>query len=257
MTKISGVIITFNEEKSIENCLKSLVGVVDEIVVIDSFSTDRTKEICKAYNVGVIQQKFLGFTDQKNFAMSKAKYDYVLSLDADEALSKQLSDEILKAKNNLEFDGYSFNRLNNYCGTWIKHSGWYPDNKIRLFNRKKAHWVGENNLHEIVILDDPKKHKHLKGDLLHWSYNSYGEHCVKINKYTDIAATAIANRKKKSSVFVIKAIVNPFWKFIKNYFIKLGFLDGFQGFVICIFTAYETFLKYAKVIQLQQRKINK
>lgn len=253
MTKISGVIITFNEEKHIERCILSLKDVVDEIVVVDSFSTDKTKEICQKYNTVFVEQKFLGFTDQKNFASDQASYDYVLSLDADEALSEELRTEILHAKQNLQFDGYSFNRLNNYCGKWIRHSGWYPDCKIRFFNRKKAKWVGENNLHEVVVLENPSSHQWLKGDLLHWSYDTYSQHCLKINKYTDIAAQAIASRKKKSSKFYFKVIFNPFWKFIKNYFVKRGFLDGFEGFVISVLTSFETFLKYIKVIQYQRK----
>jgi len=251
MTKISGVIITFNEEKFIENCIKSIIDVVDEIVVIDSFSIDKTKEICLKYGVRFIENPFEGFTTQKNFANDQARYDYVLSLDADEELSQELKQSILKAKENLNYDGYSFNRLNNYCGKWIKHSGWYPDSKIRLFNRNKAKWKGENNLHEIIVLDNPKSHNHLRGDLLHWAYTSYSEHCQKINKYTDMAARSMATRKK---VGYFRIMVNPFWKFIRNYFVKKGFLDGSQGFVISVFTAFETFLKYAKIKQLQNTK---
>ena len=251
MAKISGVIITFNEEKFIENCIKSIIDVVDEIVVIDSFSTDKTKEICLKYGVRFIENPFEGFTTQKNFANDQARYDYVLSLDADEELSQELKQSILKAKENLNYDGYSFNRLNNYCGKWIKHSGWYPDSKIRLFNRNKAKWKGENNLHEIIVLDNPKSHNHLRGDLLHWAYTSYSEHCQKINKYTDMAARSMATRKK---VGYFKIMVNPFWKFIRNYFVKKGFLDGSQGFVISVFTAFETFLKYVKIKQLQNTK---
>ncbi|MGE4347177.1 MAG: glycosyltransferase family 2 protein [Flavobacteriaceae bacterium] len=251
MTKISGVIITFNEEKFIENCIKSIIDVVDEIVVIDSFSIDKTKEICLKYGVRFIENSFEGFTTQKNFANDQARYDYVLSLDADEELSQELKQSILKAKENLNYDGYSFNRLNNYCGKWIKHSGWYPDSKIRLFNRNKAKWKGENNLHEIIVLDNPKSHNHLRGDLLHWAYTSYSEHCQKINKYTDMAARSMATRKK---VGYFKIMVNPFWKFIRNYFVKKGFLDGSQGFVISVFTAFETFLKYVKIKQLQNTK---
>jgi len=251
MTKISGVIITFNEEKFIENCIKSIIDVVDEIVVIDSFSIDKTKEICLKYGVRFIENPFEGFTTQKNFANDQARYDYVLSLDADEELSQELKQSILKAKENLNYDGYSFNRLNNYCGKWIKHSGWYPDSKIRLFNRNKAKWKGENNLHEIIVLDNPKSHNHLRGDLLHWAYTSYSEHCQKINKYTDMAARSMATRKK---VGYFKIMVNPFWKFIRNYFVKKGFLDGSQGFVISVFTAFETFLKYVKIKQLQNTK---
>lgn len=254
MGKISGVIITYNEEEFIGNCIKSLQGVVDEIVVIDSYSTDKTKEICLNYDVRFVENAFSGFTDQKNFANSQASYDFVLSLDADEELSPTLRESILMVKDNLEFDGYSFNRLNNYCGKWLKHSGWYPDCKIRLFNPTKASWKGDNNIHEIIELNNPQSHKHLNGDLLHWAYKSFSAHCLKINKYSDIAARNIVLRNPAKRVSMFKVLFNPFWKFFKNYFIKRGFLDGFAGFTVCMFSAFETFMKYAKIRQLQSNK---
>ncbi|MFA5557426.1 MAG: glycosyltransferase family 2 protein [Flavobacteriaceae bacterium] len=253
MTKISGVIITFNEEKFIENCLKSIIDVVDEIVVVDSFSTDRTKEICLKYGVRFVENPFEGFTTQKNFANDQAKYDYVLSLDADEELSEELKKSIMEVKENLDYDGYSFNRLNNYDGKWIKHSNWYPDRKIRLFNRKKANWKGKNNLHEIIVLDNSKSHKILKGDLLHWAFESINDHYVKANSYANIAAKNSFERNPNKKIGFTKLLISPFWKFFKNYFIKKGFLDGFHGFVICVFTAFGTFLKYAKIKELQQK----
>lgn len=253
MTKISGVIITYNEENFIEKCLESLTGVVDEVVVVDSFSTDRTKEICLKYNVKFVENKFEGFTTQKNFANDQASFDYILSLDADEALSQELKESILEAKANLQFDGYSFNRLNNYCGKWIKYSNWYPDNKIRLFNRHKASWKGENNLHEIIVLDNVKSHKNLSGDLLHWAYDSIDDHYKKVMSYTNIVAQNAYNRNPNKSIGLSKIVLNPFWKFFKNYFIKKGFLDGYYGFMICCFASFGTFLKYAKIKELQKK----
>lgn len=257
MTKISGVIITFNEEKFIENCIQSIIDVVDEIVVVDSFSTDKTKEICLKYGVRFIENPFEGFTTQKNFANNQAKYDYVLSLDADEALSDKLKKSILAVKKNLNYDGYSFNRLNNYDGKWIKHSNWYPDRKIRMFNRKKAIWKGKNNLHEVIVLNNPKSHGILKGDLLHWAYESINEHYIKANDYATIAAKNSFERNPNKKIGTIKLLLSPFWKFFKNYIIKRGFLDGFEGLVICSFTAFGTFLKYAKTKELQQKSQRK
>lgn len=257
MTKISGVIITFNEEKFIENCLKSIADVVDEIVVVDSFSTDKTKEICLRYGARFVENKFVGFTDQKNFANNQAQYDYILSLDADEALSDELKKSIIAVKNDFVHDGYSFNRLNNYCGKWIKHSNWYPDNKIRLFNRQKAEWKGENNLHEIIVLNNPKNKGNLKGDLLHWAYDSVDEHYQKVRSYTNIAAQNSFRRKPNKKIGFTKIVLNPFWKFFKNYFIKKGFLDGYHGFVICCFASFGTFLKYVKIKELQKNNSNK
>src|SRR6516225_8076489 len=144
MTSVSIVIITFNEEKNIRRCLESVKEIADEIVVVDSLSTDHTKSICKEFGVRFIEQKFLGYIEQKNFALDQAKYDYVLSLDADEAISKELVKSIQEVKQNPESDGYRMNRLTNFCGKWIKHGSWYPDTKLRVFNRKKARWGGIN-----------------------------------------------------------------------------------------------------------------
>lgn len=256
MNKISGVIITYNEEKFIENCILSIKDVVDEIVVLDSYSNDKTEEICKKYNVKFFQNEFSGFTTQKNLASEKAENDFVLSLDADEELSEELKSEVLKLKNNdFIFDGYSFNRLNNYCGKWIRHSNWYPDNKIRLYNRLKGKWVGENNIHEIIKLKANTKQGNIKGDLLHWAYQSNEEHYLKINKYAKIAAeNYVKNNKKRVSFF--KIFINPFWKFFNNYFIKKGFLDGYYGFVICRFASISTFLKYIMIKELQNKQDN-
>tara|TARA_R110000868_G_scaffold5395_1_gene32776 strand:+ start:2698 stop:3450 length:753 start_codon:yes stop_codon:yes gene_type:complete len=249
MSKISGVIITFNEEKYIEKCLASLVGVVDEIVVVDSYSTDKTKEICEKYNVVFIEQKFLGYLEQKNFALEKTSYEYALSLDGDEALSKELQQHILSIKDNLKYDGYQLNRLNSYCGKWVKHSNWYPDTRIRLLKKGTGKWVGKNP-HDFLELNKGGTLGKLNGDLLHWAYDTYSEHFLKVNNFTDIAAKShIQQNKKKVGYF--KIFINPTWKFFKNYFIRLGFLDGFTGFIICSFEAFGTFVKYIKIKELQ------
>ena len=133
--KLSAVIITFNEEAHLEKCLTSLENLADEILVVDSHSTDSTKLICQRFNVRFLEQKFLGYREQKNFALEKAKYDYILSLDGDEALSETLKNSILEVKKNWIKDGYYCNRMNNYCGQWIKNSDWYPDRKLRLFKK--------------------------------------------------------------------------------------------------------------------------
>lgn len=251
MIKISGVIITYNEEEHLEKCLKSLVGVVDEIVVVDSFSTDKTPEICEAYNVIFIQNKFEGYIEQKNYALSHAKNDYILSLDGDEALSDTLKDSILKAKANWSFDGYYCNRLNNYCGQWIKHSDWYPDKKLRLFKKGHGEWKGINP-HDSYTLKEGLKAGKLKGDLLHWIYRDYSEHNLKVENFSNIAAQAYFDLGKKSSIW--KILFNPTWAFFKAYFLRLGFLDGLNGFVICVQTFNVTFLKYIKLYRLHQNK---
>jgi glycosyltransferase involved in cell wall biosynthesis len=241
--KLSAVIITLNEERNIERCLLSLQNVVDEIVVVDSLSTDKTEEICRKYAVKFVHQKFLGYIEQKNFALTQASSDYVLSLDADEALSDQLKESILSIKNNWIADGYYFNRLNFYCGKWIKHTSWYPDQKLRLFNKTKGAWTGTNP-HDCYKLQAGCIEKHIKGDLLHYTYYTVSDHIAQSNKFSEIQSQVFYNRKKSPSVF--KMIVNPTWRFIRDYFIKLGFLDGVHGFIVCINAAHEVFLKYAK-----------
>lgn len=248
---ISAVIITYNEEKNIARCLKSLKDVVDEIIIVDSFSTDKTKAICEEYGVTFIENKFEGHIQQKNWAITQASNQYVLSLDADEALTRELKEAILAVKDNWEYDGYSFNRLTYYCGHWVRHCGWYPDKKLRLWDTKKGAWGGVNP-HDTYIMKEGATTKHLKGDLLHYSYYSINQHVQQVNYFTDIAAKAYFEKGKKSNLFYI--LFSPWLKFFKSYFIKLGFLDGFYGFVISIISSHETFLKYVKLRVLQKQK---
>ena len=167
--KISCVVITYNEEKNIERCIKSVEGVVDDIVVVDSFSTDRTKEICTELNVRFVEHAFEGHIGQKNYAITLAKHPHILSLDADEALSEKLKDSIEEVKQNWRSDGYYFNRLTNYCGKWIEHCGWYPDKKLRLWDSRLGEWTGINP-HDRYEMKDEAKLQFINGDLLHYSY---------------------------------------------------------------------------------------
>jgi len=251
MVQISGVIITYNEEEHIEKCLMSLTDVVDEILIVDSFSTDKTQEICEQFNVRFIQHKFEGYIEQKNYALSLATHDYILSLDGDEALSDTLKESILKVKQNWEHDGYYSNRMNNYCGQWIKHSDWYPDRKLRLFKKGSGEWKGINP-HDSYTLKTDKIKGNLNGDLLHWIYKDYKEHNIKVDKFSTIAAESYYKLGKKSSI--LKIIYRPIWAFFKAYFFRLGFLDGLNGFIICVQTYNVTFLKYIKLYQLWNKK---
>ena len=248
MIKLSGVIITFNEERNIEKCLQSLMNVVDEIVVVDSFSTDCTKSICQKYNVKFIEQHFLGYIEQKNFALKQASNDFVVSLDGDEALSEILQKSIIKLKDNWNFDGYFSNRFNNFCGQWIKHSDWYPNKKLRVFDRRKAEWKGINPHDHIELHNSNGKTGHIKGDILHWTYQTYSEFNLKTEHFSTIAAKAHFDLGKKAPFW--KIVFNPFWAFFKAYFLRFGFLDGVNGFVICAQTANITFLKYTKLREL-------
>jgi len=251
MPEISVVIITLNVEKTISRCIESILDVADEIVVVDSYSTDRTEEVCKQYNVTFSKHPFEGFKQQKNWAIAQAKYDYILSLDADEALSDTLKKSILEAKKDWTHEAYYFNRFNNYCGQWIKHSNWYPDRKVRLFNRRKGEWGGTNP-HDRFILYNQSKSKYLKGDLLHWVIDSYEAHLKKVNHFTTIAAEEYFKMGKKVSIF--KIYFHGLWRFFKAYFLKLGFLDGYNGLVISYFSAMTSAVKYIKLRQMNLEK---
>ena len=246
MIKISGVIITYNEEEHLEKCLNSLTGIVDEIIVVDSFSTDKTQAICKTYGVKLVKQKFLGYKEQKNFAVKQANFDYILSLDGDEALSDNLKDSILKVKKDWKYLGYYCNRKNNYCGQWIHYSDWYPDKKLRLFKKNSGEWKGINP-HDSYKLKDNAKSGKLKGDILHWIYRDYDEHKQKVEQFSTIAAKSYFDLKISASLF--KVYFRPSWAFFKSYFLRLGILDGLYGWRIFKQTFIVTHLKYCKLRQ--------
>lgn len=248
--KFSATIITFNEEANIERCLKSLLPVADEIIVVDSFSSDRTVEIAEACGAKVIRRNFKGFTDQKNFAVESASYDHIISLDADEVLSEELQQEVLKAKDNWKYDGYAMNRLTNYCGQWIKHCGWHPEWKLRLFDRRKGSWKGDL-IHE--SLEIKGKTAKLNGVLLHYSYPTISSHITQTEKFTNIASLE-AYRKGKKVNPVFHIIFYPYLFFIKKYFIQNGYRDGYYGFVICAISAFGKMLKYIKLNEYYRKE---
>jgi glycosyltransferase involved in cell wall biosynthesis len=243
--KLSVVIITYNEEKNIERCLLSVKEVADEIVVLDSFSSDNTPTICQKHLVNFFQHKFDGHIQQKNRAITYATNPYILSLDADEALNEELVNAIRAVKNNFEKEGYYMNRLTNYCGHWVRHCGWYPDTKLRLWDSRKGSWTGINPHDKYEMHSGDKNTGHLKGDILHYSYYSVEDHYKQVNYFTDISAKAYFEKGKKAPVF--KLYVNPIAKFIDHYLLRLGFLDGKAGFLISKISAYATYLKYKKL----------
>jgi glycosyltransferase involved in cell wall biosynthesis len=243
---LSAVIITFNEERNIRRCINSLQGVVDEIIVIDSYSTDQTREICEALKVTFLQKRWEGYSAAKNYGNQQAKGSFILSIDADESLSDELRKNVLEVKPILE-GAYSFNRLTNYCGRWIKNCGWYPDKKIRIFPKNSACW-NNSELHEDLILKEFTRETFLEGDFLHYSFGSLEEHIFKINQYTSIEAQQAFKSGKKANI--ISWIFGPLFKFFKIYFIHKGFLDGLHGFLIASFSSYSKFLKMAKLKQL-------
>ncbi|MBL7781533.1 MAG: glycosyltransferase family 2 protein [Saprospiraceae bacterium] len=241
MPPISAVIITFNEERNIGRCLESLAGVADEIVVLDSFSSDDTEQICRSFGVRFEQHAFDGHIEQKNRALGLASHPFVLSLDADEALSDLLRESILHVKNDLRFDAYIMNRRTNYCGQWIAHSGWYPDRKLRLFDKRLGHWGGTNP-HDRVEMHAEASTARLDGDLLHYSYYTVEEHLERARKYAFIAARAMHQQGKRGAWW--RMWLSPIFKFIRNYILKAGFLDGRAGWTICRIAALETHWKY-------------
>ncbi len=245
---LSVVIITFNEEKNLSRCFQSVLEVADEIVVVDSYSTDRTKEIALSFNARFVEHKFEGHIQQKNYAITQASYPHILSLDADECLSDELKSSILQAKNNWLYDAYEMNRLTNYCGHWVKHCGWYPDKKLRLWDSRKGHWTGVNPHDRYELFNQQAKTGQLKGDLLHYSYYTIADHQKQIQYFTDIASQALFNNGKRS--YLLFAYVSAIVKFLRDYFLKLGFLDGTTGFTICRLSAYASYLKYYKLYRL-------
>ncbi|MEJ7646052.1 MAG: glycosyltransferase family 2 protein [Chryseolinea sp.] len=246
MMRISAVIITYNEENHISRCLDSLKSIADEIVVVDSFSKDKTKEICLSMGVCFFENPFEGFTAQKNHAMKLATFDYILSLDADEYLSDELKESIQNVKENgANVHGYTMNRLNRYRDKWIKTCGWYPDRKIRFWDRRQGEWHG-GKVHEIVKLQPSAQSAHLEGDLLHISYENVSQFIKKIQEYSEIYAQDNAH-KKKSSVF--KIIYKTIFSFMKAYFIKGGILDGYEGLLISGSIAIGVFYKYSKLLE--------
>ncbi len=248
MKKISATIITLNEEDKIRQCLESLKDVADEIVVVDSLSTDNTKKICEEFGVKFIEQKWLGYSEQKNLANNLASYDWILSIDADEVLSDELKKSILEIKENDTPDNhiFSFNRLNNYCGKWIHHSGFYPDKKIRIWNRNIGKWEGI--VHEIIKFSTKVKEQHLKGDLLHYSYNKPEDFEKQVFKFAELRAQHYFDKGKKNAGLL--KIISPIYFFIQHYFIRLGFLDGKEGFTMCMVAAKATRHKYETLKKL-------
>ena len=244
MPKISACIISFNEEKKIEDCLRSLQGVADEIIVVDSLSNDATIAIAKKYTDQIYEQKFLGHVEQKNLAVSKANHDWILSLDCDERLSDVLKTSILHIKDRLDdFDAYNMPRKTFYVYRWLNHC-WYPDKKVRLFSKHKAKWGGINP-HDKVVVDSDKV-KELNGDILHLSFNSISAHIQTMDKFTEIGAQEIIKRGKK--VNLLSPFTHAIWTFSRMYVFRLGFLDGFAGLVASILSFVHVFVKYSKVI---------
>jgi glycosyltransferase involved in cell wall biosynthesis len=251
--KLSVVIITFNEERNIERCLLSVQELADEILVVDSFSKDKTLEICEKYNVRLIQNPFEGHIQQKNFAMQQAQFDWILSLDADEALSDELLKSIkhIKSISKQEINLFEMNRLTNYCGAWVKHCGWYPDTKLRLVNRQFAKWGGVNP-HDKLEGSKQEKVAFLKGDILHYSYYTKEDHLKQIEYFSKIAAGELVKQGK--NVGQLTVYLKMAAQFFKSFVLKKGFLDGKTGWQISKLSAFATYRKYSLLRVLNETR---
>lgn len=246
--QITGAIITKNEESNIEECIQSMLPVCDEIVVLDSGSTDKTLEIARSLGAQVFSEEWKGFEHGKNRLNQLSSHPYVLNLDADERLSKALQQSIHKAKPMLE-GAYYMNRLNNYCGTWIHHSGWYPDQKTRLFP-KETIWKG-GALHEFPDVSKYPLQK-LDGDLLHFTYKTMEAHYATIEKYAQLGAEKLQSKSKFT--LTLKHLFSPAFKFFKMYILKRGFLDGKAGYLLCKTSAKGQKLKYSLAVKMKDLK---
>ncbi len=254
--KISAVIIAGNEESKIADAITS-VEWVDEVLVIDSESTDRTREIAENLGARVITRPWPGFSRQKQFGVDNAAHDWVLSLDADERITQELRDEICKIKDlsdDARADGYRMPRLSTYMGRQIRHSGWYPDWQLRLFDRRKGKWKNVL-IHESVEMMASAKVENLRSEILHYSVDSPEHHHEMIGKrYAPLAARLMFDRGRRTSRFTI--VTAGSIAFFSTYFLKAGFLDGFAGFCIARFAAHHAFMKHLYLWELQNSDIS-
>ncbi len=250
MSNFSIVVITYNEEKNIEKCLSSVCNLSDDIIILDSFSTDKTKEICSRFNVNFISQKFEDYSTQKNFANSCAKYDFIFSIDADEFLSDTLKESIKSININdiNENIAYTFNRLNHYCNIPVKFGGWYPDKKIRIWNKNYGQWQGK--IHETIFFSQNPKYIHLDGNLMHLTYSTHEEYVKKTEKYAILNANKDFTNGKSTNIILI--FLSTFFKFITNYIFKLGILDGKTGFTLAKISAFGTYTRKMELLRLKK-----
>ncbi len=249
--RISTTIITYNEEKNIRDCINSIKSFSDDILVVDSLSTDKTVGIVKKMGCRILSQKFLGHVKQKDLAVKKAKYDMVFCIDADERATPELQKNILTLKRaGFLHDGYRVNRRNWYLFDWLKIGGWYPDKKIRLFNRTRGGWAGENP-HDMILLKRGSKITDLHEDLLHYTYKTLSEHAIQIDKFSASAAQAKFIKGRNAGFF--RLLLTPIFSFVKMFIGRGGFTSGTRGLVVSIMSGYSDFLKYAKLWELNRR----
>lgn len=249
--KISLCVITLNEEEDLQRCLASCRDVVDEMIIVDSGSIDNTKQVAQEYGAKFFYHPWSGYVDQKNYAIRMATNDWILSLDADESLSPALIDEIEKLKNDNipeSIAGFSMPRCVYYEGKFIRHGDWYPDRVIRLFRKEKSRFEG-GKVHERVVVDG--RIEKLHGDIYHYSYKDESEQIEKIYKYARLWAETQFEKNRR--VYFFTPYLNALFRWFRGYILRLGFLDGKRGAKIAILCAWETFLKYRFLIEMQRK----
>ncbi len=251
MEKISAVVITYNEEHNIEECLKS-VQWADEIVVVDSFSTDRTVEIAESLGARVIQNRFEGYPLQKNFSFTQVKYDWIINIDADERVTEELRDELRDLlERGPSHDGYFIYRRNFVFGHEVRYSGWNHDRVLRFIRREKCRYP-DRLIHIEIPLENPGV---LKGKMLHYTYRTYDDYIEKVRRYIIGAGKDYYNEGRRAKLYNL--VFNPAARFLRMYVLQRGFLDGTIGFILASLAAYYVFLKYAELYRLQNEEEKK
>lgn len=250
--KFSAVIISLNEERNIGRCIDSLSGVADEVIVLDAYSTDRTREICEAGHATFVQREWHGYSDAKNYANGLASGEYIISIDADEALSPELTDSILRLKEKMPPNtAFSMNRFSSYFGRWIRHGDWYPDRKVRIFKKNEGRWEG--SIHEKLVFPRNTKTIHLPGDLLHYASPTVADYVRKSWRYAHLVAQSDLEQGK-IKMWLYHGAIKPVALFIRSYFIKLGFLDGYQGLLLASIAAWERHVRYVAFRRFKRLK---
>lgn len=253
MKPVTVIIISFNEERHIAATLQAAARVADEIIVVDSGSTDATKSICEQQGVRFLERAWTGYGDQRNFAVSNASHDMILALDADEVLSEELIQAMLAEKQaGFTAEVYNLDRLNNYYGKFVHHGIGYPDHITRAYNKHKARW-NNRAVHEFLEYDAGIKPTLLKGKLLHYTTNSISDHIIKSDRYSSLSAQHYFEKEKAEPGF-LKLVLSPAFRFFKGYILKAGFLDGWHGYILAKMHAKVVFDKYAKLKMLYRNK---
>lgn len=247
MAEVSGIIICFNEKDNIEECLQSILWC-NEVIIVDAYSTDGTVEIVKKHPVKLFQNKWEGFSAQRKFALTKVSNDWVFVLDSDERCTPELKEEILKVLKAPGAAGYKIPRKSYFLDKWIKHSGWYPDYKLRLFDKTKVD-VSSHLVHERY--DVKGETGKLKNDIIHYTVKDIGKFIDKINYYSTLSAEEKKNRKKVTLLYLL---FRPAYSFLREYIFRLGFLDGVHGLLVAYFNMVTNILTYSKIWRLQKQK---